>query len=800
MIAQVCNNIPHCQDESPTSTNDINIILNGGRFTTSLPNKQVIYGVHQGTGEIIIKPNEVTITSSGGSSYGVYGRHEGTGNINIETSGSSITTSGDYAPGIFGIHDNTESTDNINIKTSGGSIITLGTGADGIVGQHNGTGNINIETSGGSITTKNNEANGIFGVRYSTGNVRISSNNGSITTEGTFASGIRGGHASTGDINIETSGGSITTSGSTGIGIFGYHQGQSGGNIDIETSGGSITTSGSTGIGIYGLHTGQGNIDIETSGGSITTSGNIGIGIYGRVLNNENDGDLNIIIKDGHTITTDGDNAHGIYLLNNGKGSSHATVGEDSIINANGVDAHGIRFGGISSDDGSIINTPPVGDDGYRQQSVRINGKVMGGTGNGAGVFMTGGGRVTIGPEGVLGALSGIAIHASGSDLDDEGTPMPPKLYVNIESTNGKPWERLQGRIINDNGETILEVNEVVLFDESRLDEGSLDAWALDGLYEVQFNPEGDFSEFDFSDEENWLSLYHPIVGVYEALPGAVRRIDAVPCRVATDQHFIGLCGGRGKYLPAQTEAGMSYTYDQGALHAHMMVPLNDRFSGWAGIRKVSGEAKITMAAGPGNLKVQGLGLYGGLQLVGDNEFYGQADFTGSRYDLELSAQGGSGPASSTTEGEALAIGIEAGRHFTLNDRTQLTGRGWLNRSEVSVEPFEDALTGRPVSAEDSQAKLGLGVLVERNIELAHETNHLVLRGGLGLEKIISADSHATVGEDSFQTVAKENRILLDLGGVFHRGATEIHGDVYAHGLGSDDTAFGLNLGMNWSF
>ena len=740
MIAQVCNNIPHCQDESPTSTNDINIILNGGRFTTSLPNKQVIYGVHQGTGEIIIKPNEVTITSSGGSSYGVYGRHEGTGNINIETSGSSITTSGDYAPGIFGIHDNTESTDNINIKTSGGSIITLGTGADGIVGQHNGTGNINIETSGGSITTKNNEANGIFGVRYSTGNVRISSNNGSITTEGTFASGIRGGHASTGDINI------------------------------------------------------------ETSGGSITTSGNIGIGIYGRVLNNENDGDLNIIIKDGHTITTDGDNAHGIYLLNNGKGSSHATVGEDSIINANGVDAHGIRFGGISSDDGSIINTPPVGDDGYRQQSVRINGKVMGGTGNGAGVFMTGGGRVTIGPEGVLGALSGIAIHASGSDLDDEGTPMPPKLYVNIESTNGKPWERLQGRIINDNGETILEVNEVVLFDESRLDEGSLDAWALDGLYEVQFNPEGDFSEFDFSDEENWLSLYHPIVGVYEALPGAVRRIDAVPCRVATDQHFIGLCGGRGKYLPAQTEAGMSYTYDQRALHAHMMVPLTERFSGWAGIRKVSGEAKITMAAGPGNLKVQGLGLYGGLQLVGDNEFYGQADFTGSRYDLELSAQGGSGPASSTTEGEALAIGIEAGRHFTLNDRTQLTGRGWLNRSEVSVEPFEDALTGRPVSAEDSQAKLGLGVLVERNIELAHETNHLVLRGGLGLEKIISADSHATVGEDSFQTVAKENRILLDLGGVFHRGATEIHGDVYAHGLGSDDTAFGLNLGMNWSF
>ena len=714
-----------------------------------------------------------------------------TNDINIDTTGRCITISNDAADSDNGIRAIIRPTASGDISISSGEVTIEGTRGSGIIAFNFGTGATTIDTTGGSIKVETPNGRGIDA--QTLGDISISF--GNITTSGSGGNGILGqiSNRGTGNINIETAGGSITTEGTGSSGLWARHFGT--GHINIETVGGSITTEGASSNGILAQHFGPtGHINIETAGGSITTSGEEADGIHGF---NGNDGDLNIITKDGHTITTDGDNADGISLWKNGKGSSHATVGEDSIINANGVDAHGIRFGGISSDDGSIINTPPVGDDGYRQQSVRINGKVMGGTGNGAGVFMTGGGRVTIGPEGVLGAKSGVAIHAFGSNLDDEGKPLPRKLHVNLESTNGKPWERLQGRFINDgdDAETILAVNEVVLFEDGRLD-----AWAHSGLYEVQLNPEEDFSELDFSEEEDWLSLYHPIVGVYEALPGAVRRIDAVPCQVVTDQHFIGLCGGRGKYLPAQTEAGMSYTYDQGALHAHMMVPLNDRFSGWAGIRKVSGEAKITMAAGPGNLKVSGLGLYGGLQFVGDNDFYGQAEFTGSRYDLDLSAQGGSGSASSTTEGEALAIGMEAGRHFSLNDRTQLTGRGWLNRSEVSVEPFEDALTEQPVSAEDSQAKLGLGVMVERNIELDSETNHLVLRGGLGLEKIISADSYATVGEDSFQTVAKENRILLDLGGVFQRGDTEIHGEVYAHGLGSDDTAFGLNLGMNWSF
>ena len=52
--------------------------------------------------------------------------------------------------------------------------------------------------------------------------------------------------------------------------------------------------------------------------------------------------------------------------------------------------------------------------DGYLQQSVTVNGRVYGGSGSAAGVFLAGGGRVYIGAAGTVGADSGIAILASG--------------------------------------------------------------------------------------------------------------------------------------------------------------------------------------------------------------------------------------------------------------------------------------------------------------------------------------------------------------------------------------------------
>ena len=165
---------------------------------------------------------------------------------------------------------------------------------------------------------------------------------------------------------------------------------------------------------------------------------------------------------------------------------------------------------------------------------------------DGAGVFMAGGGHVTIGPKGVLGAQSGIAILAEGDNRSDEPQR---KLYVNLISTDNKPWERLDGRIENEGGQTILAVNDTNVFDNGP-DTSRLDSWApSEPLHEVQFKPDEAFSTFDFSEEEDWVSRYQAIAGAYEALPGALRRIDTMACHVPTQQNYIGVCGGRGRVV-----------------------------------------------------------------------------------------------------------------------------------------------------------------------------------------------------------------------------------------------------------
>ena len=114
--------------------------------------------------------------------------------------------------------------------------------------------------------------------------------------------------------------------------------------------------------------------------------------------------------------------------------------------------------------DPTDLGTPVA--DGYRKQTVTVNGRVHGGTGEAAGVFLAGGGRVFIGPQGSVGAESGIAILAAGdTPAEMEGDPaLKPKLYLDI-TLAGRRVAQVFGDdyILNDGGETTIVVNGVVL-------------------------------------------------------------------------------------------------------------------------------------------------------------------------------------------------------------------------------------------------------------------------------------------------------------------------------------------------
>ena len=737
-----------------------------------LPSGMICEVIKSNSGEsdenINIEESGITIETTEDFAHGIWGIHLDRGHINIVFSGESITTTGEQAYGIHGYH---EGDGDINIKFSGGTLITEGYYAHGILGDQRitGTGNIDIDFTGGSITTKGENAHGIHVGLTNNGEVYIDFTSGSISTMGEEAIGINSNRSGIGNNNINFSGGSITTKGDNGRGIYSRHRGT--GDINIIFSGGSISTIGEDAYGITGEQDprpGTGDINIDFTGGSITTTGKNAYGIVGWYRDADS-GDVDIDFTGGR-ITTTGENAHGIFGINQGTGDVYIATGEGTSIMATGNEAYGIYARGSTN-------------------TVRIFGRVMGGK---AGLNILGEGEVTIGPNGFVGSGDGVAIRADGI------------LHVNLLSTNGKPWEHFGGRFDVSKPDTTLLVNRVVLLEREEFQ----DVWAPSGFHEVKLNPEfsHDTNSFDFSQEEAWLSRYAFNASLFEALPGAIRRIHMVSCGFTSNrQSSASVCGGRGQYLPRRSDTGMSYSYDQNTFQAHIARPLSDQMTGWIGGRLVNGKAKVTSARGQGQLKVKGPGLYGGVHLERDNDIYLQAQFSWSRYDADMSPSPVEGEEATTNttsaNGEAYSLGIETGKVFVLNNGTQLTGLGWYHQAGASVDALGYTQLNNLISGKDRQSKIGLGLKVVRTRELIRDESFLELRGGIGLEHVFDQDSHATWSGTKISNVAKENRLLVDLGSEYYKGNhLVVSGDIFAHGLLSDDTIYGLKVGVIWSF
>ncbi len=115
-----------------------------------------------------------------------------------------------------------------------------------------------------------------------------------------------------------------------------------------------------------------------------------------------NAGDIQVDVTGG-TITAEGDGVDARYAL------AHDRNGAITVTVADGAEItggrHGVHVGGAGLAAGN--------DDGLRDQTVTVNGKVMGGTG--AGVHLAGGGTVTVGGTGRVGAASGDAVLSDGA-------------------------------------------------------------------------------------------------------------------------------------------------------------------------------------------------------------------------------------------------------------------------------------------------------------------------------------------------------------------------------------------------
>ena len=323
-------------------------------------------------------------------------------------------------------------------------------------------------------------------------------------------------------------------------------------------------------------------------------------------------------------------------------------------VHATGTDASGIQIGRLR-EDGSLEFASPVGEDGYRRQSVSVNAPVTGGPGeDAAGVFLAGGGRVTIGPEGSVGAASGIAILASGGDA--------PKLLVEMDLDGRRAAEVVhEGWIINDGGETTLVVNGVTLHEGAG---GITGAAAANGAWDLSLSASGMIQGRAFTPED-FIETHAPRAAVYEALPGFLLRQDAgrpTGGRVMQPGSpvWARISGGRGSYEPDRASVGAAYDFRRFSVEAGLDVALDESLTGLLSLHHIGGTADVDSPYGGGEIEAEGVGVATGLSWNGADGHYarGRVAFTSYEVDVSSRARGRRG---ARRRGERIPSGHRGG-------------------------------------------------------------------------------------------------------------------------------------------
>lgn len=864
-----------------------------------------IEGHAYGKGSVDITVTDVDITTTGAAGRGIDGDHaftssslapyDGTYNVNVDVRGSRISTTGDQATAIRGNHQGRTdalSKGRLKISLVDTEITTTGSLGDGIFAKSTySVGDLIADVRNSVFNVAGSDAFGIRLVRGVTsggppeesgdvilnvvntkidmthretgaargdnvaieaqnlitgddGDIKITLRDTTITTGGYGVHGRRTGGA--GDIDIKIEGGSITTEGWLAPGVFGYHLNTGdvtidARNVDITTEGAVVSDGNNYSFGIWGVTSSDSasNVNIDARGGSITTKGASSFGIFG---DNRGTGE-NVVIKthDGHSITTEGPNAHGIVAYHRGTGDPRkisVTVG--GTIETTGDGSQGVRVGTLSAE-GNVQRAATFDEEGYRRQTVTVNGSVMG---NAAGVFLAGGGRVIIGPKGTLGATSGIAILATGDTpgADPNNDPaIKPKLRVDLNLGGRRVAEALGDNwILNDGGETTIAMNGVVMHDGAM---GTTGRRAPNGVWDVWMREEGvtvtdrmgatpadwtitepaagviadrDFSAQDFSESEVrcpegqtgfpdcmpiFVEEYAPRSAVYESLSGTLFRLDARGLSeegLAREDSpmWARVSGGGGSFEPDHATVGAEYDINRFSAGAGLNIPLGEHLTGSVSVRAIRGNVDVDAPTGGGEIEADGIGVAVGVSYTEADAYYARGRFSLSRYELDLSSDT-RGNLEKDLDARSHLLDLEAGYRLATHRGVDFTPRLWARHSRVDVDNFTDAVDSRVSVGDETRFAGGLGVIAAGRHTVGN--GELFLHGSMDLEKTFSgATTSVDVSGEKLSSEATNTRLLLGLGGTYRRGSFSVRVGASAGGPGSDDEFYTGHVRLGW--
>ena len=735
-------------------TGDILTALRGGAVAVSGERAIAIAGEHKGKGSNAVDLRDVAVTASGNRSRAVSLEHRGFGDLSIDAEGASASASGDLSAGIIAVH---RSEGDVTAVLRDATLETKGRSTSLDVGHH------------------------------SNGAIRIDAERTAFRAEGAGARVVNAFQLGDGDIDIDLRAGSTVTG--VGDGLFGVAAFQwNVGDIRIHAEGGSISAAADTTVtAVYAQISrgAEGDAVVDLRDMTVTADGEYSLGV--NISHFGTRGNLSVRLRDTQ-VAAAGENSGGVATgLASGNGSIRIVIDGGAVM-AEGDGARGVYVGGLRPKTGAALFAADVAADGYRDQTVMVNGPVQGGSGDGAGVQLAGGGRIEIGANGSVGADSGVAIRALG-----DGSA----LRVAADFDGRRPGDVFGGDIRNDAGRTAIVVDGVTLHDPML---GATGALIPRGARDLTLAAHDTVLGRAFS-AADFLEPLAPRAAVYETLPDFLFRLAAPAGRSVSAGRsggFAGLEYGEGSIEAAHTTTGAAYDFERSAAAMALSATLAPRFRGWVELHHGEGATEVASPAGAGTLDAVFRGYRAGAAWQGP-QWYASASLSSEDYLLDV-ATARRGLLGAGIDARGRSFGIELRRSISAPDGTSIIPRTWFTKTEVSAQRFVDAVNAA-VSLPDTERSMG-GIGVEAEYTREFNGDEALTFGGFADIEVMSGDSETMVFvagealtfESPDETLAvgfnlnyRRGRISLDAG-IFARtaldtGASEHGARLYVGGL-----------------
>ncbi len=549
-----------------------------------------------------------------------------------------------------------------------------------------------------------------------------------------------------------------------------------------------------------------------TSKADITSKGD-GILAYVRDLNDEGARSPKMrvpimIDASGGTITADGHGVHaetatiyqGTYAGTETTyddatkaGKITVTVGEMATIRAkkDGVHVKGMRTFAENH-----------ARKGQYDQTVTINGKVMGGAGEHAGVRMVNGGTLVIGPKAEIGAASGIAVKADGA------------LHVTLKENEHGQIAFVMGKFLN-SGKDAPNVFQRELMAGAKKTIAVGDAvkatsgkTGTHGVYDAVFERMVTLKsitgghQFQVDSEREISRTYHARARVYEALPSVLLEMSAPGGRQARLSATRGGGGAWARVLASdgEREADMSTTemddagralswdFERWGVETGFVVPA-DAPGVTLGVSAHYRDGEADVARG-GKIEVSGVGVGTSATWRGEDGWYADGELSYTRFeDVDLSSET-RGMVASGLDGEGHAVGVEVGRRMEM-DGFALVPRGGLTWTWVDVDGFADVSgvtgSGRVFFRSEDSARARIGVLLENGETYA----------SLDVERELSESREVMASGSRLRSEVEATWARLGVGGVMAldaQGESTLSADAHYAASDGDNHDYGASV------